>query len=73
METLNDQVNRLESWDTARIALPMDKQIAETVTEYKEREKRKCNLIFHNVKESAKTDSVARRKEDIEEVIQIGK
>ena len=51
----------------------MDKQIAEAVTEYKEREKRKCNLIFHNVKESAKTDSIARRKEDIEEVIQIGK
>ena len=51
----------------------MNKQIAEAVTEYKERGKRKFNLIFHNVKESAKTDSVARRIEDIEEVVQIGK
>ena len=73
METLKDQVNRLESGDAASVNGPMDKQIAEAVTEYKEREKRKCNLIFHNVKESAKTDSLARRKEDIEEVIQIGK
>ena len=36
----------------------MDKQIAAAVTEYTERDKRKFNLIFHNVKESHKTDSV---------------
>ena len=73
METLKDQVKQLESGDTASVNGPMEKQIAEAVTEYKEREKRTCNLIFHNVKESAKTDSIARRKEDIEEVIKIGK
>ena len=69
METLKGRLDRLESGDAASIALPTDKQIAEAVTEYTEREKWKCNLIFHNVKESEKTDSLARRKENIEEVV----
>ena len=73
METLKGQVNRLlESGDAASIALRMDTKIAEAVTEYKEKEKRKFNLTFHNVKELQKTDSLARGKEDIDEVVHIG-
>ena len=41
----------------------------EAVTECTEREKRKCNLTFHNVMESEKTDSQTRRKEDNDEVV----
>ena len=35
METLKGQVNRLESRDAASNTLPMDKKIAEAVTEYR--------------------------------------
>ena len=59
METLKGQVNQLESGDAASIALPMGKQIAE---DYKRGAKGTFNLIFPNVKESEKTDSLTRRK-----------
>ena len=39
METMKDQVKQLESGDAASVNGPMDKQIAEAVTEYKERER----------------------------------
>ena len=37
--------------------------VSEAVDEYRDRERRKTNVIFHNIKESTKDNNVDRKKE----------
>jgi len=45
--------------------------MSKTSNEEKDREKRRLNLILHNVVESTAEDGQAREKEDIDKVSQI--
>ena len=49
----------------------MAAKITEEIEEYREREMRKCNLILHNIPESAKDSAEERRQEDRNMIIKI--
>ena len=75
--TLDDRLNHLSKSETPdmndKANLPMKSfnQIATTITEQREKEKRQTNLIFHNIPESASKEPQTRKQHDIDEITKL--